>query len=114
MIFGRFGVFLGSFFWINVCFWRGVVFVVWRARGGEFTSPAWLAISGFLRLFLRSPRFPLRSLILPRFLLLRFSAYSLALSVEWLPRVPSLSLAFPCFPLPSLAFLLFLPCAEIS
>ena len=67
------------------------------AAGASEASPAWLAIPSFVWLCFGFPCFSLRSIVLPCFLLLRFSACCLALSFEWFPGVPSVSLAFPCF-----------------
>ena len=94
--------------WCGVVLWSwvGVGFAIFRSRfksaEASEASPALLAIPSFSWFSFGFPRFFLLSLFLSRFLLLCFSACSLALSFEWC-AVPSLSLAFPCFFLPALA-----------
>ena len=101
-IFGAFLVDLGCFgeaflrdfccflVWCGVA-WRGAVWrgVAWRFYPSEASeaSPVWLAFPSFVWLFLVSLVFPcffpLRSLLIFRFLLLRFFACSGALSFAW-------------------------------
>ena len=88
--------------------------LLFACRGGERSELRWTC---YPYISLPCPWFPLLLPTFPRYPLLSLALLPCSLGISLLigfPGVPSLSLAFPCFPFPALAFSSFTWCWRLN